>query len=268
MRMSMRSVTVIAVAFLFLGVTQPVRAQNPELQQQVNSLFTLTKLTADGGEIVTAGSVLALQKDGLMMCGINAKVPLPNTYKSGNISYGLGAKLKWRIGEGVVQTELDVNSVPQRKFVAGEKVWIVGVGLQNDGVLLQFYSDPYDNLRYHGDLKISFPKGSPSTEDVLKSIAEVVTVDGTAQPVQSPTRPAPAAPPAPPQPAVSDLTPPPAPPDAPLAAPRTVALGQTKDEVVTILGQPQKVAKVGAKEIDYYSDMKVIFINGQVKDIQ
>jgi|HubBroStandDraft_1064217.scaffolds.fasta_scaffold70886_2 hypothetical protein len=219
MLIAIRSMLVIAVVALFLGITQPTSAQDKtqnELQTHVNSLFTLTKLTANGGEIVTAGSVLTLQKDGLVMCGINAKIPLPNTYKSSNISYGFGAKVKWRVAEGAVQPELDVNSVSQRKFVAGEKVWIVGVGFQNDGVLLQLYSDPYDNLRFHGDLKISFSKGSLSTEDVLKSIAETVTVYGTDQPARSPAPNQPTTP----QSAVSDLTPPPPPADAPPVAPQ------------------------------------------------
>jgi hypothetical protein len=56
--------------------------------------------------------------------------------------------------------------------------------------------------------------------------------------------------------------------DAAPAAPKTVSLGQTKDQVVAILGQPQKVASVGAKEIDYYTDMKVIFVDGKVTDVQ
>jgi hypothetical protein len=38
--------------------------------------------------------------------------------------------------------------------------------------------------------------------------------------------------------------------------------------VVTILGQPQRVANLGAKEIYFYKDMKVIFVNGKVTDIQ
>jgi len=71
-------------------------------------------------------------------------------------------------------------------------------------------------------------------------------------------------PPPPPEPAMAPILPPPPPP----AAPKTIALGQTKDEVVAILGQPDKIANLGTKEIDYYTDMKVIFIKGKVTDIQ
>ena len=33
-------------------------------------------------------------------------------------------------------------------------------------------------------------------------------------------------------------------------------------------GQPQKVVKLGTKDIYYYSDMKVTFVNGKVTDVQ
>ena len=62
-----------------------------------------------------------------------------------------------------------------------------------------------------------------------------------------------------------DLLPPPPPPDAP---PPTVAVGQTKEQVTAILGQPVKAAKLGVKEIFYYKDMKVTFMNGKVSNIE
>jgi hypothetical protein len=34
------------------------------------------------------------------------------------------------------------------------------------------------------------------------------------------------------------------------------------------MGQPDKVANLGTKEIDYYADMKVTFVKSKVTDIQ
>ena len=59
--------------------------------------------------------------------------------------------------------------------------------------------------------------------------------------------------------------------DAPAAAPaetKTIALGQTKDEVVQSFGQPTKVVQLGKKEIDYYTDMKVTFTNNKVTNVE
>jgi hypothetical protein len=67
---------------------------------------------------------------------------------------------------------------------------------------------------------------------------------------------------------LQQIPPPPPPADAPPTAPKTITVGQTKDMVVAILGQPTRVAIIGKKEIDYYPDMKVIFLSGKVSDIQ
>ena len=73
----------------------------------------------------------------------------------------------------------------------------------------------------------------------------------------------------PPSAAAQQPTPEQAPaPIAPPAPPKTVSLGQTRDEVTAILGQPQKVVKLSTKEMLYYPDMKVILVEQKVVDVQ
>lgn len=237
--------------------------QKALLQEKLNSQFKLTKLTADNTDIVTAGSVLVLHKDGLLMCSLDTRVPPTSTYKNGKVSLGFGADLAWSLQLGRNSSE-----VPQRKFVAGEKFWVTGFTIQEDGVVFKFYSDPYQDVRYYGQLKFPFPKHvMPPADEELKNIAEVLTVqpdDNAAEnaPPSAPTQEAP------PQQALAPIPPPPPPADAPPPAPKTISLGQTKDMVVAIFGQPTKVAKLGAKEIDYYPDMKVTFLHNKVTDVQ
>lgn len=52
------------------------------------------------------------------------------------------------------------------------------------------------------------------------------------------------------------------------AAPPTIALGQTIAQVTTTMGTPQQIIDLGAKKIYKYPDMKVIFMNGKVSDVQ
>jgi hypothetical protein len=52
------------------------------------------------------------------------------------------------------------------------------------------------------------------------------------------------------------------------APPVTIALGQTMDEVTAILGPPPKTVDLGPKKIYVYSDMKIIFTDGRVTDVQ
>jgi hypothetical protein len=256
---------------------------------------------------------------------------------------------------------------------------VTSIQVQNDGVLFQLYSDPYDNLRYYANLKIPFPnkKEVPSVDTAVQVVAEVLTVvpqgdqasqegptastptaaapgqdpmatvEGTyfrkghlsdtmelgpdgmfalvlngrrydgnytvqgeelsvsgpklgqhkfslvgnvikgllatwekpvtpqnvaVAPAASPTpaavgsvaAPAPASVPAP----MADVAPPPAPVDLPPPVPPTIALGQTMDQVTAAFGQPLKVAKLGAKTIFYYKDMKVTFTDGKVTNVE
>ena len=62
-----------------------------------------------------------------------------------------------------------------------------------------------------------------------------------------------------------EIAPPPPPADTP---PPTIALGQIEDQVTAILGQPLKAARLGAKVIFYYKDMKVTFTNGKVSNVE
>ena len=53
------------------------------IQQKLVSEIKLTKATADRSDIVTAGDVLVLQKDGLTMCSSSSSYAFGNTYSNG-----------------------------------------------------------------------------------------------------------------------------------------------------------------------------------------
>ena len=52
------------------------------------------------------------------------------------------------------------------------------------------------------------------------------------------------------------------------ATPPTVALGQSPTQVTGAMGQPKSIMDLGNKKIYVYPDMKVVFNNGKVTDIQ
>jgi hypothetical protein len=242
-----------------VAVAPAIHAQDQEaIQKKLSSQFVLTTMTADKSDVAKAGSVLVLHKDGLMFCGTNAVAPPTSTYKNGAVSYGTGAQMSWGMTLGLANQQ--VNTIAQRKFVNGEKFWVTAYEVHPDGVILLFYSDPFGDTRYYGKLKFPFQKGKfPAADDIVKTIAEVITVDA-AQEAAAPEAPAAAG--------ATETAAPAAAENAPQAAPKTIALGQTKDEVVGIFGQPQKIASLGAKEIYYYPDMKVTFVNGKVSNVE
>lgn len=53
-----------------------------------------------------------------------------------------------------------------------------------------------------------------------------------------------------------------------LRASKTVSQGQTLEEVIAVLGEPEKKVLLGAKTVFIYSDMKLIFRDGRLVDME
>jgi len=270
---------VFAVAAFFSGA---VRAQVGDpatlIQEKLVSQIKLTKAAADHSDIVTAGDVVLLKKDGLMMCSSASTYAFSNTYSNGVLAANNNNRAKdaaksffksrLPFGGGGSVSDAANNGCQSRKFVAGEKFWVTGVAIQKDGIVVSTFSDPYNDVRFFGEIKFPFQKGSvPPVDDFVKTVSEVIAVqpaddkgqgDQGSQPAQAAQAATPATAP------MADIAPPPPPADAP---PPTIALGQTKDQVTAAFGQPLRAAKLGTKEIYYYKDMKVTFSAGKVTNV-
>jgi hypothetical protein len=252
-------------------------AQNEDpkdlILKKLNEQFVLTKMTADGMDVVTAGSTVTLRREGLQMCSVQAKIPMPNVYRDGKLSAG---KFAWAMALGLSQPSLPSSQVPVRNFVTDEKFWVTAIGVEKNEVVFKVYSDVYQDVRYYAQLGFPYNKKSvPSADDMLKTIAEVITAEPPSA-SQGPVAPAPT------EPAMAPIAPPPppadesplpaagAPPVSPTSAaaqPPTISLGDSKSKVIAAFGQPQKVVKLPPKEIDYYQDMKVTYVNGKVSAV-
>jgi hypothetical protein len=293
-RLSAFGVALIVAATFSIGMEAQVGDPATLIQEKLVTQIKLTKTAADRSDIVTAGDIVLLHKDGLMMCSSSSDYAFSNTYANGMLTGNLRNRAKNALrgwGKGLLTTgSSDAvgaanNGCPTRKFVAGEKFWITGVSIQKDGILVGTYSDPYkdpqgNDVRYYGEIKFVYPvKGTvPPVDDFVKTVAQVITVEpaddkdkggqgnqndqASAQAPQQPQ----SAPPAPPPAQMDAIAPPPPPVDAP---PPTIAIGQTKDQVIAGFGQPTRTAKLaGTKEIYFYKDMKVTFTSGKVSNVQ
>ena len=56
--------------------------------------------------------------------------------------------------------------------------------------------------------------------------------------------------------------------DASTKQPLQIVVGQTTDDVRATLGNPSRIARVGVKEIYFYPDMKITFMNGKVTNVE
>ena len=305
------------------------------LQQKLQDQFVFTRFAADRNDIVTAGTIVGLLKFGVEMYSTAAPLPPLNNYKNGKISLSFLRDLGSTILTPGKQT---VRDYPHRVFRPAERLWVTGLAVQKDGVVITLFSDPYDNIRYYGQLRFPFEKNAiPTPDQALARIAEVIqkidgpdvervagmylmdgpsgnqlqlNADGTFSLVQAgrnysgrfvlqgdkimmqvgngvtsgalqggtlvdsmgskwfkqgaPQVPASETADA----SLKPITPPPPPPDEQTAPPKTISIGQSRDEVIAILGQPLKVAQIGTKEILFYADLNVTLLNGKVADAQ
>jgi hypothetical protein len=254
--------------------------RNASIRDAIAAKFPLTKATDDRSDIVTAGAAVALERDGLLMYAANVATHSSLNYKDGKFqSSGLSKwhnfNNGWASFNKSAGVQNEITEVPHRIFVTGEKFWLVGVDLHDDGPILEFLSDQISDVRYRAFVKFPYPKGAQPTPDaIVASISEAIKVSADApqqdaqqtQQLQKPQQQsaAPAAAAAP----MVPIAPPPPPTDAAPAQPKTIALGQTKDMVTANFGQPAKIVKLGTREIDYYPDMKVTFVNNKVTDVQ
>ena len=294
----MRTVT-ISASFLTLLIGTALLAPAATLEQQLEGEYKLTTPTADNTDIVTMGSVLVLQKKGFSAGSVSSKVTTQNTYKDGQIKSGAATAVRrfgglpgigYIPGVGTAASTAAGAAGGSRDFVNGEKLYATKITVDRgkDTIEFDLISDSYgDSGRFKGLLKIQFAKKTLVSADLATvdtTIGEVLKIQppedakadqapannapaGNAQqPAPAPAAAAPAAPvaEAPPPP----IAPPPPPADEPPAPPKTISLGQTKDQVVSSLGQPEKTAKIGTKEIYFYKDLKVTFVNGKVTDVQ
>lgn len=275
--------TFVALTAFIAGISMVAAAEEQgsktAIEKKLESEYALTKTTADRTDIVTAGSVVVLQKDKLLMVAASSSAnPCPNTYKDGKLAPSAGCKT----GEVLRRIPGFGSHIPgadkapaTRMFVSGEKFWVTKIYVKDTdkglAVVMDFFTDAINDVRYKGSLTIPFKEGAPTPDEALKLVREVVTValsddakgEEKQEPSQgeqrSPTNAAEAAPPA--------IAPPPPPADDVASTP-TVSLGQTPEQVIAILGQPLRKAKAGARDLYFYKDMKVTFLSGKVKDIQ
>ncbi|HEX4136381.1 MAG TPA: hypothetical protein VHY84_17335 [Bryobacteraceae bacterium] len=246
MRKSLRAACAVALAVTAWG--QQAQDWKLPILQKLLTRYRLTQATFDKTDIVTAGSVITLRKNGLVLFTIGDRNQLGNNYANGVVKPALPYLAAHRIEEGRA-----------RAFVVGEKLWLTRILFEakGDGILLEFLSDPYDDgARYWGTLKFSFPKNSPpSPDDFASKVNEVIGVVLTAQELPATE-------------SVAPIAPPPPLPNQPIAPPPTIELGQTKDQIVAIMGQPERIANVGAKQTYFYKDLKITLTAGKVTDIE
>jgi hypothetical protein len=258
-----------STALLFAAaIVSHAAAQNvaPGVMDAIQAQFKLSKFGRDsnGWAVAQAGTVVVLQQGGLLGIPPEGLVFCSAKYEAGQMKAA---------GGFCAAAHRNVS----RYFQQGDRVYVLRIDDNVKKEQISFKVVECDSCNgtnppsfYKSEVVFQFPSGYLETAQpapVLQTISQVFSIDkdkGDAQQSQ-------AAPPAAPAPATAATPAPPpvaAPPPPPDQPPATIDVGQTVDQVVAILGQPQRIAKVGTKQIYFYKDLKVTFTNGKVSDVE
>jgi hypothetical protein len=258
----MRAIALIA-ALIAGYATAPLGAapQDPggkaAIERGLESNYMPTKLAGVGDRLRFSqlGTVLVIQQDGMGASPVT-EFAFGNNYKDGRIKRSLAGALIH-----------DANNV--RDLRAGERVYLLKTEVKDTGVVFNVQTcDSCDGspadlapMPYRAALTFQFPKGYWNTTgfaQIQHTIGEVFAFadapNAGAQPNPEPVAPSGAQ--------VAQQPPPPPP------EPVRIGLGQTTDQVVASLGQPDKVVDLASKKIYIYKDLKITFVDGRVSDVQ
>jgi hypothetical protein len=204
-------------------------------KEALEKTYPLTHRAALSPDRITQqGIVLVVQKPGI------AADP------SSDLRYSVTYIHDGQVGEQGGATSAIFAKENTRVFKPGEKVYVTGIKVGDDYVLLELMScDMFDvvkrgstkQTRYKAALSFKFDKEALPALDPIKIKAVISPVIVTES-------------------------------EASAQSTKTISLGQTAEQVEGILGKPEKIVNLGPKVTYVYKDMKVIFQDGKVSDVQ
>jgi hypothetical protein len=267
-------VVLLAVAILTASLAG---AQAPTLQEQLVAQYKLVKIGSDtsGYSVVDAGTLLAIQKGGVLGVPYSDQNVPATKYENGTIKGPNGLAL---MGRKSIMGKFGKEQTTHL-FAVGDKVYPmkIDVNVAKDSVTLGIVAcdkcNKTDPPTYNkAQVVFEFPKGSlanASAGQVEDTIGQVFSISnddaqqgddkggqqqGGDQGGQQ-------------QVAGQDQAQQPAAEQA-AAEPASIEKGMTTDQVEAAMGKPEKKVTLGTKVIYYYKDMKVIFLSGKVSDVQ
>lgn len=281
-RMIPRIVVVFAMCATVLLALLPLpraHAQAVSLQEQLVAQYKAVKMGSDtsGYSVVEEGTLLAIQKGGMLGVPYSDKTALTNKYEGGAVHPPSGLMLSGKKALLGHFSTTQSQGQTTKLFAKGDKVYPtkVEVNTEKDTVTLGIVAcdtcNKTDPTTYNkANVVFQFPKGSlakASAGDVEDTIGQLLSISDSSQQDQGGDKQggqdqqqgaqgdqqsggqqaaAPAA----------------------QAEPASVEVGMTPAQVEAALGKPDKKVTLPSKQTYYYKDMKVIFKDGKVVDVQ
>ncbi len=203
-----------------------------KLEEELKKAYSLTKFVVLTTNIREAGEVYNVMKDGILA--------IPQSNQHPDLTYikaGKASEAGSDGGAGLILKGGHNHLTLQR----GDKVHITGINVADRGIVFDLMTVSSSAGTRRGQAlqsKVVFQneKGRfpdvTTVDEVKKIVGEFLVSEAQAK------------------------------------APKTIAMDQTIDEVVAIKGQPKDKAILGSKTTYFYDNMKVIFVDGKVQDVQ
>jgi hypothetical protein len=232
--------------------------------------YLVTQMTPDHEQITKDGTTMLMKAAGVYSVPTTTMMMVPDN----------------KVVDGKVQApnmflRVTLTKASAHVLQTGDKVYITKMDSKSADVL-QFTIVTVDQLdvpgkdekkQFDANVTFHFKKGyldEAPPEEVEQAIESVMAPDeggaqgggngGDAQQAAQqqgpPHRPAP----------VRAATPPP--PAAPAAPPPTITIGESSSEVLQAMGMPLQMIDLGKKKTYVYENMKVVFMNDKVSDVQ
>jgi hypothetical protein len=245
----------------------------------IEKKYVVTETTADNEQITKDGTTMAMKTAGVYSLPSSAFMKPENKVVDGKVQ-------KFNVFQSAMLTKSGAHVLQN-----GDKVYITKLESKNDGGGdgLKFTLLTVDSLDVSGSdtkkkfsavVTFKFKKGyldETPPEEVEQAIEAVIAPDTgsddakggdsagggqTSQGQQQAKAPSPAA--RAPAPVVQRA----AAPVAPAAPPPTISIGESSTEVLQAMGMPLQMIDLGKKKTYVYKDMKIVFINDKVSDMQ
>ena len=279
-----RTIPAVAVVCIIVYFTGSMIAQSsvPTLQEQLAAQYKLVKMGSDtsGYSVVEEGTLLAVQKGGVVGVPYSDKTVLTTKYENGTVHGPSAMKAEARkalLGH-FSQTAAEGQST--HLFRKGDKVYAtkIDVKADKDVVVMSIVAcDTCNNTDPQtwnkANVEFEFPKGSlakASAGDVEDNIGQLLAISDDSQQAQGGQQQSGQQQGGPQQGGGQDQGSQQQGGQEQQAQsePQTIQMGMTTDQVQASLGQPSKIVNLGPKQIYVYKDLKITFLNGKVVDVQ
>ncbi|HKH98288.1 MAG TPA: hypothetical protein VJ999_04205 [Candidatus Sulfotelmatobacter sp.] len=254
-------------------------AQAVSLQEQLAAQYKLVKMGSDTGgySVVEAGTLLAIQKGGILGVPYSDQTVLATKYEGGTVHSPSSLLVQGKKSLLGHFSQTQSQGQTTHLFAVGDKVYPtkIEVNVASDKVSMGIVAcdtcNKTDPPTYNkAQVVFQFPKGALANasagqvEDVIGQLLSISSDDaqqgggqgGNDQQGNNQ------------QGGDQGAAQGQAQQQAPPPEPQQIEKGQTPDQVKAALGNPDKIVNLGSKQIFVYKDLKVTFINGKVSDVQ